>query len=36
MDPDTDEEDMDDVRLNDKIECYWRMFFKDNNIGLDK
>ena len=35
MDPDTDEEDMEDVIHDDKIERHRRMVFKDKNRGVD-
>ena len=35
MDPDSDEEDMEDLILDDKKERYWRIFFEDNNGGVD-
>ena len=35
MDPDPDEEEMEDVRLNDKIEHHWRVVFKDNYRGVE-
>ena len=35
MYPDTDEEDMEDVILNDKIERCWRVVFVDNYGGVD-
>ena len=35
MEPNPDEEDIDDVVLNDEIEHHWRMFFEDNNEGVD-
>ena len=35
MDPDPDEEDMEDVRLDDERERHWRMVFEDNGGGVD-
>ena len=35
MDPDPDEEDMEDVRLDDKRERHWRMVLEDNYGGVD-
>ena len=35
MDPVTDEEAIEDVRLENKIQHHWRMVFKDNGRGLD-
>ena len=35
MDPDTDEEDMEDLRLDDKREHYWRIVLEDNYGGVD-
>ena len=35
MGDDSDEEDMDDVNLDDDMECHWRMVFKDNGGGVD-
>ena len=34
-DPDTDEEDMEDVKLDHKRERHWRIVFEDNNGGVD-
>ena len=34
MDPDPDEEDMEDVKLYEKRERHWRMVFNDNYGGL--
>ena len=31
----TDEEGMEDVNLDKKRECHWRMVFKDNDGGVD-
>ena len=31
MDPDTDEEDIQDVVLDDERERHWRILFEDNN-----
>ena len=31
MEPDTDEEEIEDVVLNDERERHWRMVFEDNN-----
>ena len=33
--PDPDEEDIEDVVLDDERECNWRMVFEDNNGGVD-
>ena len=30
MEDDPDEEDMDDVNIDDKRECHWRMVFEEN------
>ena len=35
MEPDPDEEEMKDMRLNDKRERHWSMVFKDNGGGVD-
>ena len=35
MDPDPDEEDMEDVRLDDEREHHWRMVLEDNCGGVD-
>ena len=35
MYPDPDEEEMEDVRLYEKIECHWRMIFEYNYGGVD-
>ena len=35
MERDTYEEDMEDVKLDHERERYWRMFFEDNDIGVD-
>ena len=35
MDPDPDEEDIEDLVLNDDREIRWRMVFEDNNGGVD-
>ena len=35
MDPDPDEEDMEDVKLDDERERHWRVVFKDNDGGVD-
>ena len=35
MEPDTDEEDIEDVVINDEREHHWRMVFEDNNGGVD-
>ena len=34
MEPDTDEEEISDVVLDDERERYWRMVFEDNNGGV--
>ena len=36
MDPDPDEEDMEDARLDEKIVHHWRMVFDDNDGGVDE
>ena len=35
MEPDPDEEEVEDVRLENKRECHWKMFFEDNDGGVD-
>ena len=35
MEPDTDEEEIKDVVLDDERERHWRMVFEDNNGGVD-
>ena len=35
VDPDTDEEDIEDVVLYDERESHWCMVFEDNNGGVD-
>ena len=35
MNPDPDEEEMEDVRLDDKREHHWRMVFRDDGGGMD-
>ena len=35
MENDPDEEDMDDVNIDDKMERHWNIFFKDNEGGVD-
>ena len=35
MDPDPDEQDKEDVKLDDKRERHWMMVFEDNGGGLD-
>ena len=36
MDPDPDEEEIEDVVLSDERECHWHMIFEDNNGGVDR
>ena len=36
MFPYPDEEEMEDMRLDDKRYCHWRMVFEDNDGGVDK
>ena len=35
MEDDPEEEDIEDVKLDNKREHHWRMFFEDNNGGVD-
>ena len=35
MEPDTDEEEIKNVLLKNDRERHWRMFFEDNNVGVD-
>ena len=35
VEDDPDEEDMDNVNLDDKMERHWRMVFEDNDGGVD-
>ena len=35
VETDPDEEDIEDVVLDDDIECHWFMVFKDKNGGVD-
>ena len=35
MEPDTDEEQMEDVRLDKKRQRPWRVFFEGNDLGVD-
>ena len=35
MDPDPDEEYMEDVRLDGRRECHWRMGLEDNGGGVE-
>ena len=35
MVPDPDEEEVEDVRLDNERERHWRMFFEDNDGGVD-
>ena len=35
MEPDTDEEEIEDVVPDNEIERHWHMVFEDNNGGVD-
>ena len=36
VEPDTDDEEIKDVVLNDERERHWRMVFEDNKVGVDE
>ena len=36
MDPDPDEEEIEDVVLGDEIERYWCMILEENNVGVGR
>lgn len=35
MEANPDKEEMEDMSLNDERDCYWRLFFKDNEVRID-
>ena len=35
VEDDPDEKEMDDVNLDEEMECHWRMVFEDNDGGVD-
>ena len=35
MEPDPDEEEVEDMRLDDEMESRWRIFFEGNDGGVD-